>query len=106
MSSMLTTLSTAPSGFSARAARMVGAVGRAILTLGRALQNRHEVHRLLELDDRSLKDIGLTRSDVIGALSSRYRDDPSVWLRLRAVEQRASARHRLAAVRRRARELV
>ncbi len=42
-------------------------VGRAKDVLA-ALRNRREVMRLTDLDDRALKDIGLLRADVEGAL--------------------------------------
>ena len=49
-------------------------------TLVRILRNRHEVRKLAELDERSLKDIGLTRSDVQGALAASLLSDPSLVL--------------------------
>jgi len=48
--------------------------------LVRTLRNRHEVRKLAELDERSLKDIGLTRSDVQGALAASLLSDPSLVL--------------------------
>jgi uncharacterized protein YjiS (DUF1127 family) len=48
--------------------------------LVRTLRNRYEVRQLAELDDRSLKDIGLTRSDVQGALAASLLSDPSLIL--------------------------
>jgi uncharacterized protein YjiS (DUF1127 family) len=39
--------------------------------LWRTWRNRREVHRLSELDDRTLKDIGLLRSDSRAPCSSR-----------------------------------
>jgi len=48
--------------------------------LVRTLRNRHEVRKLAELDERSLKDIGLTRSDVQGALAASLLSDPSLFL--------------------------
>lgn len=59
---------------------------RAVL---RAMAHRRQVMRLMELDDRCLKDIGLLRTDVIGALEEPPHRDPSTLLRLRAVKRRA-----------------
>ncbi len=47
----------------------------------KALHNRRAVVRLAHLDDHALKDIGLTRSDVHGALGVSLLDDPSRVLR-------------------------
>ncbi|HVL74072.1 MAG TPA: DUF1127 domain-containing protein [Beijerinckiaceae bacterium] len=65
---------------------------RQVLALRRALRHRREVMELASFDDRLLKDIGVTRTDVIGALSEPYHVDPSTMLRLRSVERRALAR--------------
>jgi uncharacterized protein YjiS (DUF1127 family) len=46
----------------------------------RALSNRRAVNQLLTCDDRMLKDIGLTRSEVSGALDVPLFHDPSVLL--------------------------
>ena len=51
--------------------------GTAVL---RAWSNRREVTRLLACDDRMLKDIGLTRSEVAGVLDSPLYRDPSILL--------------------------
>ena len=45
-----------------------------------ALKNRRQVATLAQLDDRLLKDIGLTRSDVVAALSASLHHDPSQHL--------------------------
>ena len=45
-----------------------------------ALVHRRAVMRLSELDDRALKDIGLVRSDLAGALSAPLHVDPSLIL--------------------------
>jgi len=42
--------------------------------------NRRAAYRLAELDDRGLKDIGLTRSDVEGVLDLPFRQDPTIPL--------------------------
>lgn len=76
-----------------RAARRVlsDALGR-LLAVGRALNHRGEVRRLAELDERALKDIGLTRLDVIGALGEPLHRDPSTVLMIRSVERRSRSR--------------
>jgi uncharacterized protein YjiS (DUF1127 family) len=53
----------------------------------RALRHRREVWRLAEYDERALHDIGLVRSDVLGALSEPLHCDPSITLAER-VEKR------------------
>jgi len=63
-----------------------------VVRFGRALRNRRQVVRLCEFDDRMLKDIGLTRSEVHGALAAPLRTDPSTLLLVRRVERRARAR--------------
>ena len=45
--------------------------------LVRAFVHRREVMRLSELDERGLKDIGLVRSDIDGALAVSWLSDPS-----------------------------
>ncbi|WP_186418698.1 DUF1127 domain-containing protein [Bosea sp. CS1GBMeth4] len=59
--------------------------------LGRALLHRREVMRLSELDERGLKDIGLVRSDIEGALSVSWLSDPSSVLEARSAQQRSAA---------------
>ncbi len=68
-----------------------------IVALVKALIHRREVLRLGELDERGLKDIGLVRSDLDGALAVSWLSDPSVIL-----AQRSSARSGVAATRREA----
>ena len=62
-------------------------VGRALRVVFRQLQavakariHRQEVKLLAELDERVLKDIGLSRSDVDGALSEPFYRDPTTVL--------------------------
>jgi uncharacterized protein YjiS (DUF1127 family) len=60
--------------------------------LAKAWRNRRDVMRLAELDDAALKDIGLTRADVCGALLlPRHRDATSLLV-VRSTERRATAR--------------
>ena len=60
----------------------------------KSLSHRRAVMRLSELDERGLKDIGLVRSDVEGALASSWLNDPSSILAARstATTHVASAR--------------
>ena len=57
----------------------------------RALSHRVEVRRLASMDDRMLRDIGLTRTDIDGALSEPLLRDPSMVL-VRSVEGRRRPR--------------
>lgn len=54
----------------------------------RAWRNQRAVASLLDLDDRMLRDIGLTRHDVTSALAGRRTEDPSMRLANRAGERR------------------
>lgn len=54
--------------------------------------NRRAVGALLEMDERMLRDIGLTRSDVTSALSARAGEDPSVRLAATRSDRRAARR--------------
>ncbi|GJD50069.1 hypothetical protein OPKNFCMD_2805 [Methylobacterium crusticola] len=56
---------------------------KAVRILARLIQiwtHRRAVHRLAELDERALKDIGLTRSDVMGVLDMPFLSDPTLPL--------------------------
>jgi uncharacterized protein YjiS (DUF1127 family) len=61
--------------------------------LWRAWMARRQVMGLLEADDHMLRDIGLTRADVIGSLEARMDADPSRHL-VRARAERMSDRAR------------
>jgi uncharacterized protein YjiS (DUF1127 family) len=75
------------------------ALGRALrfcAHVGRVWWRRRDVARLGSLDARMLKDIGLTRNDVIGALEEPWNRDPSTVLMMRALERRVTSRTRIA----------
>ncbi|MFA6968697.1 DUF1127 domain-containing protein [Bosea sp. (in: a-proteobacteria)] len=65
-----------------------------IVALVKALIHRREVLRLGELDERSLKDIGLVRSDLDGALAVSWLADPSVILAERSSARSCAAQTR------------
>lgn len=83
---------TATNSWSMGARRALSDAGVRVLALVRALRHRGEVRQLAELDDRALKDIGLTRLDVIGALGEPMFKDPSTVLMVRSVERRSRNR--------------
>lgn len=60
----------------------------------RAWVHRREVLQLGELDERGLKDIGLVRSDVEGALATSWLRDPSAVLSARSAQQQSVAASR------------
>ena len=55
-----------------------------VISFAKAVVNRREIMRLSELDERGLKDIGLVRSDVEGALATSWLKDPSTCLAARS----------------------
>ncbi|MBJ6124304.1 DUF1127 domain-containing protein [Microvirga splendida] len=64
----------------------LGQFARSLADLSRALRHRGEIKHLAEFDDRMLKDIGLTRSDVSSALSEPLIRNPS-WVLIRSAER-------------------
>jgi uncharacterized protein YjiS (DUF1127 family) len=80
-------LSYVATGVTRVAAR--GFVG--VKNLTRAFMHRREILRLAELDERGLKDIGLVRSDIDGALSTSWLNDPSAILAARSSAQNGAA---------------
>ncbi|MBM1172785.1 DUF1127 domain-containing protein [Microvirga arabica] len=64
----------------------LGQFVRSLIDLSRALRHRGEIRHLAEFDDRMLKDIGLTRSDVSCALSEPLLRNPS-WVLVRSAER-------------------
>jgi uncharacterized protein YjiS (DUF1127 family) len=75
-----------------RARLVAGRILRQAMALVTALMHRREVSLLSDLDERALKDIGLTRSDVAAALAAPYHKDPSTILLVRGVDRRARSR--------------
>lgn len=73
-------LSSVPAG----TVRIAGTVVTQIVGIGRAILHRREIMRLGELDERGLKDIGLLRSDLDGALATSWLTDPSKVLASRS----------------------
>ena len=57
-----------------------------LTNLAKALRHRGEIRHLAEFDDRMLKDIGLTRSDVSCALSEPLLRNPS-WVLVRSAKR-------------------
>jgi uncharacterized protein YjiS (DUF1127 family) len=76
----------------ARPAAMAALMVEGIAGLWRAFQNRRSVKRLLEWDSRMLQDIGVTRGDVVAAMSGSIKEDPGYRLSVLAVERRAASR--------------
>jgi len=68
----------------------LGQFARSLISLAKAFQARREVRNLAEFDERMLKDIGLTRSDVMGALAEPMHRNPS-WVLVRCVERPVQA---------------
>jgi uncharacterized protein YjiS (DUF1127 family) len=61
----------------------LGQFVRSLAGLSRAIRHRGEIRHLAEFEDRMLKDIGLTRSDVSCALSEPLLRNPS-WVLVRS----------------------
>jgi uncharacterized protein YjiS (DUF1127 family) len=82
-----------PLGSSKRRAfvRALGGLLRWVVGIARALEHRREVRSLAELDERMLKDIGLSRAEVDGALAEPLHRDPSLVL-VRSAERRSRIR--------------
>ena len=89
MITILSVLSVAPKGVAVAASRIARAAGRRVAAMVQATTHRSEIRRLLEMDDRQLKDIGLLRNDVLGALAQPIVRDPSIVLMVRSVDRRS-----------------
>jgi len=92
---LMTVAAKSLSSVSAGATRVAVVGSKRIVRLTRALIHRREVMFLAELDERGLKDIGLVRSDIAGALAASWLEDPSAVL-----SARSQARSGVAAARR------
>lgn len=77
-----------PSALKAALSAIVAAVVRPLVLWG----NRRAVYRLMYLDDRHLKDIGVSRADIDWALSKPWSVDPSKELADCVARRRAAAR--------------
>jgi len=76
--------------------RLLGQFVRSLISLAKAFQDRREVRNLAEFDERMLKDIGLTRNDVVSALAEPIHHHPS-WVLVRCVGRPADAQKSTAA---------
>lgn len=83
-------LLSAASGLTHVAVRGVAAVRHLV----KAVAHRRDMHLLTEMDERALKDIGLVRSDVSGALATSWLSDPTAVLAARASERSGTATDR------------
>jgi uncharacterized protein YjiS (DUF1127 family) len=91
-----------PPGIGERIQHVIDVSAARVAAVWQAAKNRRSVGRLLEWDDRMLRDIGLTSGDVRAALSGRLAEDPSPRLEVLSGERRAAirARRREEAIRR------
>jgi uncharacterized protein YjiS (DUF1127 family) len=69
-----------------------GVVANRVFAVFRALKHRHDAQMLAGLDERMLKDIGLTRSDLRDAYAEPIWRDPTAVLVERAGERRTHRR--------------
>lgn len=98
MSASITRLHAAPTPSATASRGLREILGRAG-SLWTALLHRREVVRLLDLDDRQLRDIGLIRNDVLGALAEPIIRDPSHLLLDRSTDWTSRVRARESAMR-------
>jgi uncharacterized protein YjiS (DUF1127 family) len=69
---------------------ILGQFARSLIALAKAFKDRREVRNLAEFDERMLKDIGLTRNDVMSALAEPIHHRPS-WVLVRRAERPVQA---------------
>ena len=79
-------------GVGERLLTLAGNAATHVAALWRATQNRRSVAKLLEWDDRMLKDIGLTQGDVLSVMALPAAEDPSLRLRTLSAERRMAIR--------------
>lgn len=87
----------------ARAARTGGAVVAALVRAVAREVDRRRTQALLGYDDALLRDIGITRADVYGALLTDAAEKPSAFLSRRRAEARDGERGQASEARRAAR---
>jgi uncharacterized protein YjiS (DUF1127 family) len=92
MSTLPENLSAQTVSLTARSLALLSSIARPLLWFAHAIGHRRNVQAMLEMDERALKDIGLTRNDVLGALGAPLAQDPSRILHLRSIERRARQR--------------
>ncbi|SCW56929.1 DUF1127 domain-containing protein [Ancylobacter rudongensis] len=83
---------TAFSSFGTAASGLLIAVVMGSIQFIKAVARRRHLAQLGGFDDRMLRDIGLTRGDVLDASSGPLWQDPTALLVVRAVERRAARR--------------
>jgi uncharacterized protein YjiS (DUF1127 family) len=70
----------------------VGFARRQVQTMTSWRQARRDYAALCEMDDKSLGDLGLSRSDIRDATAAGYFGDPTLIVAARAVERRHGRR--------------
>ena len=83
---------SAPTTVGSRVTRIAGAAASLVASLWQAHLGRRAANQLLDLDDRMLRDMGVTRGDVRAAMALPVRTDPSRHLFAVAEERRAAMR--------------
>lgn len=86
------TRKTAFASFGVAASAVLLAAALRVIGLVKAVARRRVIADLAEFDDRMLRDIGLSRSDLRDAASAPVWQDPTSVLVVRAVEKRAARR--------------
>ncbi|WP_201861157.1 DUF1127 domain-containing protein [Microvirga soli] len=77
---------TTPARMTFTGMTVLGQFVRSLTNLAKSLRHRREIRHLAELDERMLKDIGLTPSDVSSALLEPLLRNPS-WVLIRSAER-------------------